>query len=187
MFFSISKCWLFSQKVSWSSDAPVWQEHRPVACRRTKSSVFLFLFSTPPADQRLLQLHDIINQDDPQAHCFCCVWTKMMLVIFFAFIFVCVCFHISKQAKAQKGLYFYQRVVFRLKCVYCTSLVLTCIPLFIQEKKGIFRTVMQPRPKKAPLLSSVCVRVCVSVNARVHASIWNGLIVCVWIGFSSLS
>lgn len=98
-FIFLSGCLMFPWQCACSSDAPVWQEHQDVACKKKKKKqgdILTPSFGHLSANHKLLtgdfcfSLHGVISQDCVSTNIsLYCLWTKKIFVIFLAF-FVCV-------------------------------------------------------------------------------------------------
>lgn len=95
-FVFLSGCLLFPRPCTSSSDAPVWQEHQDVACKKKELGTFgPPLFGHLSANLKLstgdfcFSLHGVISQDFVSTNIsLYCLWTKKIFVIFSAF-FLC--------------------------------------------------------------------------------------------------
>lgn len=89
-FVFLSGCLMFPWQCTSSSDAPVWQEHQDVACKRKRRVTPSFGQLSASHDGRLcVSLHGVISRDRVSTNIsLYCLWTKKIFVIFSAF-FLC--------------------------------------------------------------------------------------------------
>lgn len=138
-FVFLSGCLLFPRQCTSSSDAPVWQEHQDVACKKKKGDILTPSFGHLSANHKLstgnfcFSLHGVISQDCVSTNIsLYCLWTKKIFVIFSAFFCVhYICFWMGAKTNVYKVYIFAIRPhLFWFWCISCIVLALLDMYLF---------------------------------------------------------